>query len=446
MLGPPRNSVARQSPDRHHLAPAAPHVQPGDVLRPLPEARLRLRLHPVGLPVQVEVVDVQRGQHRLQRLEEIVERHPARLGRFAVHLEVDLRHVGPEGGLHTGQLRQLVGVLHEALHRARELRERLSAAGLQIHLQAAGGAESRDLREVERKGERLLHGEELAVRPAHDGFERHVRRGALIPFLEIDEDDGAVGLGRERERVHADQRAHVRHALVLHQPLLDLAHHRLGALLRGAIGQLHRDGEEALVLRRDERLRRPLVEHEGQRENRREDGDRRPRAAEDPAHPSDVAVGNLAEDRVEPAEEPVGRMIRRGLFLEQQSAERRGQRQRDDARDHHRQHDGHRELLVHLPGDAAEKGDRDEYRAEHQHDRDQRPAHLTDGAVSRHPGRHLLLGHDPFDVLDHHDRVVHHDADGQHQAEQRQHVDREAEHQQARGRSRSPRPAPPAPG
>ena len=37
------------------------------------------------------------------------------------------------------------------------------------------------------------------------------------------------------------------------------------------------------------------------------------------------------------------------------------------------------------------------------------------------------IGHAALDVLDHDDGVVHHDADGQHQAEQRQVVQREAQ-------------------
>ena len=33
----------------------------------------------------------------------------------------------------------------------------------------------------------------------------------------------------------------------------------------------------------------------------------------------------------------------------------------------------------------------------------------------------------PLDVLHHHDRIIHHDADGEHQAEQAQRIDRKAE-------------------
>ena len=38
-------------------------------------------------------------------------------------------------------------------------------------------------------------------------------------------------------------------------------------------------------------------------------------------------------------------------------------------------------------------------------------------------GAHLLLAHQALDVLQHHDGVVHHDADREHQREQRERVD-----------------------
>ena len=50
--------------------------------------------------------------------------------------------------------------------------------------------------------------------------------------------------------------------------------------------------------------------------------------------------------------------------------------------------------------------------------------------------RNLLLRHDALDVLDHDDRVVDHDADREHEAEQREQVDREAEQPTARGTCR----------
>ena len=68
-----------------------------------------------------------------------------------------------------------------------------------------------------------------------------------------------------------------------------------------------------------------------------------------------------------------------------------------------------------------------EHRAQHERDRDQRAADLVHalhrGIVGREPGGDVAL-----DVLDDDDRIVDHDADREHQAEQRQVVEREAEH------------------
>ena len=66
----------------------------------------------------------------------------------------------------------------------------------------------------------------------------------------------------------------------------------------------------------------------------------------------------------------------------------------------------------------------DEHRAEHQRDGDDRPGDLAHRLDRRRAGVHALR-HPPLDVLEHHDGVVHHDADGQHQAEQRQVVQAE---------------------
>ena len=116
----------------------------------------------------------------------------------------------------------------------------------------------------------------------------------------------------------------------------------------------------------------------------------------------------------------------RRVRLEQQRAHRGREGQRHDQRDHGRARDGQRELAVELPGNAGDEGGRHEHRAEHQRDRDQRAADLVHalarGIARREPRRDIAL-----DILDHHDRVVDNDPDGEHQAEQRQIVEREAE-------------------
>ena len=95
-----------------------------------------------------------------------------------------------------------------------------------------------------------------------------------------------------------------------------------------------------------------------------------------------------------------------------------------DGRDDHRRRDGQGELAEELAGDPAQEGAGQEHRAEHQRDGDDRPGdlvHRLDGGLS---DRETLL-EPALDVLEHDDGVVDHDADGQHQPEQRQVVERE---------------------
>ena len=135
-------------------------------------------------------------------------------------------------------------------------------------------------------------------------------------------------------------------------------------------------------------------------------------------------MGHPQEPRVEPAEEASGRPVR---VLQHDHTERGGERQRDDPRDDHRDRDRHRELAVELARQSAEEGDRHEDRTQRQHDRDDRSRHLAhrlDRGVAR---RQALLAHDPLDVLQHDDRIVHHDSDREDHPEQRQRVDRIAE-------------------
>ena len=137
-----------------------------------------------------------------------------------------------------------------------------------------------------------------------------------------------------------------------------------------------------------------------------------------------------AEQPAEPAiDQPRERIGRRVARPQQHGGQRRRQRQRVDHRDQRGNRDRDRELAVELPADAIEERQRHEHRREHQADGDDRAGHFAHGLVRsrarREPGLDVAL-----DVLDHDDRVVDHDADREHQAEQRQRVDGEAEQQQ----------------
>ena len=115
-------------------------------------------------------------------------------------------------------------------------------------------------------------------------------------------------------------------------------------------------------------------------------------------------------------------------------AQRGAQRERLERRDEHRDGDGERELLVEAAGDPRDERHRNEHRGHAEGDRDDRSAHLLHRLERRVPGRHALLDV-VLDRLDHDDGVVDHEADGEHQPEERQRVDGEAEQREDRERA-----------
>ena len=128
-----------------------------------------------------------------------------------------------------------------------------------------------------------------------------------------------------------------------------------------------------------------------------------------------------ASDEIPARRRPLLRMR-----LQDHRGQRRRKRQRTEAGNGGGNRDRDRELLKELSGDAAEKRGRHEHRAQHQRDRDQRAADFLHRLERRVAPAHAVLEM-PLDVFDHHDRVVDHDADREHEAEQREIVDRESE-------------------
>ena len=115
-----------------------------------------------------------------------------------------------------------------------------------------------------------------------------------------------------------------------------------------------------------------------------------------------------------------------GFGFEDRDGARRGERHGVDGGDDHRGGDRQRELAEELAGDAGEECAGQEHADQHQRDGENRPGdfvHRFDGG-----GFGIVAFGDPaFDVFQHHDGVVDHDADGQHQAEQREVVQVEAQ-------------------
>ena len=92
------------------------------------------------------------------------------------------------------------------------------------------------------------------------------------------------------------------------------------------------------------------------------------------------------------------------------------------------------------PGNARQKRRGNEHRAQAEGDGDHRHGDFFHRLVGRLLGREAVL--DPaFHVFDDHDRVIDHDADGQHQAEEREIVERDSPTSPSRRTCRSAKPA-----
>ena len=205
-------------------------------------------------------------------------------------------------------------------------------------------------------------------------------------------------------------------------------------LQRGAVGKLHVTENVAFILRRNEAAGHFTEPQPGQADQTHIQQQANAAMAEDDvAQCRDVAppagFEHVVKTLKQPAHGIVNQLANEILFLmvrfQQQRGQRRAERQRIECRDQCGDRHGQRELLIELARDAGDEGGGNEHRAQHESDRNHRPADLVHRLVGRlHRGQAFRKM--AFDVLHNDDRVVHHDADGQHQAEQGQVVQGEA--------------------
>ncbi len=125
------------------------------------------------------------------------------------------------------------------------------------------------------------------------------------------------------------------------------------------------------------------------------------------------------------------------VALEKARRHHRGQRQRDESRDEDRHRDRDREFAEQAADDAAHHQERNQHRDQRDGDRYDGEADLG-GALERRLKRLLALFDVARDVLQHHDRVVDDEADGDGEGHQRQIVEAVAgdPHERARAEQR----------
>ena len=277
-----------------------------------------------------------------------------------------------------GELGPPVGLPQEILDYAGEFLDIAPAAVLQDEFEAAGSADARNRRRIQRQHVGFLDGARQLV-DARRERERAMRRaGALAPGLEDDEDGrgvGGVGAGEEIQASDGEGRLDLR--LLAHHRA-EFAGYRFSTLERRTHGERHQADQVALVLVRHEAGRPDVQQPQRGRGEDQKDGHRSRCAADGGADAADVARGEALEAAVEGAEEAADdpAEMRLGRRLQQQGAQGRGEGEGNHRRDRHRHRERERELPVELAGEAAEESHRHEHGDQHQGDRHHRAGDL----------------------------------------------------------------------
>ncbi len=414
---------------RHRLALGVEHRQVQHRFRAHPRRGVGLHHHPLQAALVREVVDVGRAQRRGERAADAVEAHPQGVRLVAVDVDLHLRCVFHAVGAHACEHLALRGHAQHLVAGGDQGIVALAGAVLQPEVEAGAGAQFGNGRRAQREDEGIPDAGQRHEGPAGNRRRRVLGARALAPVLQDHEGQARVlPLTGEGETRHGDDVLHLR---LLEHEVLDLVQHVAGAGLRCAGRQLDVGDDVALVLVRQERSRQARVHQRHGAQQHGVDDHHAAAAAQQLAEPAFIAVRRALEGPVEPAEEAflLGMVI--GVDrLEQRGAQRRRERQRQERGERDRGGHRRRELAVDVAGGAGEERQRHEHRDQHHGHADHGARDLAHGLARGLQRRQPFLGHDPLDVLHHHDGVVHHDADHQHHAEHRQHVDREAHRQQ----------------
>src|SRR5262249_41425200 len=146
------------------------------------------------LPAEaVELVQKETTQIGLQGLVDVRDGDALLQDFIAIHIGVDLRGRGGELGRDPRELRTLAAGGEELLQMLVEKVDRPTAAILEPEGEPPRIAESWNGRWHERKGHGLRHLScQLLVQTIHNGARGHLRRGALVPGLETDEEEALV--------------------------------------------------------------------------------------------------------------------------------------------------------------------------------------------------------------------------------------------------------------
>ncbi len=137
--------------DWHHLADAVAHIDLPDVRNVAAIGCLALNVDLPGTAVEIEVVDVDSAERRLQRGEHVAHVEAERLSLGAVDVEIDRRIGGREGREYAREPRVAVGGGNQPAGDAAYRGRVLPLQRFELVLEAAAGREPDDRRQIERQ-------------------------------------------------------------------------------------------------------------------------------------------------------------------------------------------------------------------------------------------------------------------------------------------------------
>mgnify|MGYP007026932923 CR=1 FL=1 len=422
-----------QGSERHHVAVLIADLDAGDVGGVFAELVIGLRGDLIGAAEQIEVVHIDGTEINLQRLVQIGQRDAHRLSLSAVDFEFELRRAGAEAGDQRDEARFVLGSGEELLRGGFEGVESGVVEVLHLDFEAAGIAETTQWRRWQHEHAPFLNGGEFFADAGEQAVAFHLGRGALGEVIEDEEGRADVGLVCLKHRGITGDGEGVDDARDLLRHAVHLAHDGVGAVKGGGIGELHEHNGVSHVLRRDVAAGHGIEDLLREEEQPDVAKDHQKREADELAYEPSIEAGAEVEDLVKQAEEPAEEEIDElrepvGLGtvrLQQDGTERGAERERIEGGDDRGDGDGERELFIKLSGDAADERGGHKHGAQHQSDSDNGPTdllHGLDGGLTRRE----TFGDVSLDVFDHDDGVINDDADGEHETEERQIVQRES--------------------
>ena len=390
-----------------------------------------MRHHVIFLAAYLDAAEVKAAEKNLQAARNILNRNTQRAGAIAVNVEPQLRFVDLEGGADVDEdglpvVFQLLEFGHEF---AGVTIQRVEVLRLNRQLKRRTESARESLRNL-RNGDRALDFVDKtalqSARAAHDFL-----HGAFAVLFEVDESDALIRFARSVHRQRDDGAVQL-NLRRLFQNVLDLVDHAAGVFAGRAARRNDKREQQAAIFFRQKLLLQPGINQAHQDQTGQARAQHRRAMHERPFQRAAIGAVKPIEQLLERNQNEVVMFVLGGL--ENSRGHRRRKRQSHERRDDDRTRYRHGELDKQPARLALLKSERRENRHQRNGNRDDGKGDFFH-RLERGGQRFLALLDMAENILQHHDRVVHNHADGEHEREHGENVHRIAERVENRERA-----------